>query len=187
MSMSLNATAMMNSAAKISRATRTAVAAQPGSFEYALIEVSPFCDLLSLRSMQEVVDAGAVFLCRARADEHPLHVAAREQHDRRHRAHAVLSGEPRVVVDVDCRDGHAVGVLVGEPLDDGRYRPARSAPNCREIHDGRLLRLEHVVREVALAYRQQRHPFFLHCMLLLRTRDLDQIAGTGAASQPPPS
>src|SRR5688572_24625921 len=147
MSINLNDTAMMNSAAKINRATRTAVAAQAGSFELTLIEVSPFATSSSLRSMQEVVDARAVLLCRACADEDALHVAAREQHDRGHRADAVLRGEPRVVIDVDGRDGDAVRVLVGEPLDDGRYRPARAAPHGREIHDGRLLRLKHAVLE----------------------------------------
>src|SRR5450759_530323 len=89
-------------------------------------------------------------------DDLLFHLAALEDEQRGNAADSVALRCHRVAVHVHLADHRAPGVRARNFIHNRRHCAARAAPGCPEIHQYRLLRLQHRLVKVRVRYLEDR-------------------------------
>src|SRR5947209_2256450 len=95
----------------------------------------------------------AVF--RSRADKLPFDATVLEEDQSRNAANIITIRYRWIFVNVEFAHFGAAGIILRDALDRGGHHPARRAPLRPEVHQHRLVRLEHFVIKIAVRQFQR--------------------------------
>src|SRR5437867_2980223 len=92
---------------------------------------------------------------RSRADKPPFDATVLEEDQSRNAANIITIRYRWIFVNVEFAHFGAAGIILRDALDRGGHHPARRAPLRPEVHQHRLVRLEHFVIKIAVRQFQR--------------------------------